>query len=217
MVHDEESFAVDEEIEAIVAISKVLSKIVDQAMRKRILSWACEKYAEMPAAVTPTARLGTAAPSAATISPLPEATSKEIPGVAILEDDGKIQFTIRDPKAKSAADAGIRSTLVAILVHERLTGKPEASSKNLVVPLLRDWRIYDGNIRQALADHKGIIRAGDSMRLDSYAKAEAESILQQIQDPEIQGKWNPNQVGKKGKKTKKNGPTKSLVKDENSA
>jgi len=91
------------------------------------------------------------------------------------------------------------------------------SSKDVLVPLLKDWRIYDGNIRAALAKHKGILRDDDLVRLDSHAKTEAENILREIQDPEIQGKWKPEQVGKKAKRSKKNEPTKPATKKGNDA
>ena len=127
----------------------------------------------------------------------------EIPGIAIKNTDGSIQFTFRDIKAKSAADAGIRITLLAALVHEKLTGQEELSRKKILNPLLEDWRVYDGNLRDAINEHRGIINTRTTIKLDSHAKDEAKKIIQEVLDDSIVGKWNPSNVSKSTRKTKK--------------
>lgn len=131
--------------------------------------------------------------------PTPSEVEDEIPGIAIREGDGTIKFTIRDIKAKNAKDAGIRLTLVAAYVHERLTGNPEISRKDILNPLLKSWRAYDGNIRGAISKHRGILQGAgrDLIKLDTHARNEAEDIIKQMEDEEYSGTWKPSDGGKR--------------------
>ncbi len=129
--------------------------------------------------------------------------TNEIPGIAILEEDGSIRFTIRDIKAKSAIDAGLRLCLVAAFVNEKFNGQEELDRQSILKPLLDDWRVNNGNTRDAINKHRGIINTRSTVKLDSHAKKEAEKIINEILDDEYEGKWKPSDVGKSAKKTKK--------------
>lgn len=194
----------ENESEAILAIDKALSKISDGAARNRILTWAIDKYGE---------QVGESPP----MIPGKGETKlnikgNEIPGIAILQNDGTIKWTIRDIKAKNANDAGLRLSLVAAYINEKLTGQNQTSRKSIINPLLNDWRIYNGNIRKTIRDYKGIITDGDLIKLDTHAKKEAQGILEEIIDPSIEGQWSPGKVGQKAKKAKKKAAKKASKK-----
>jgi hypothetical protein len=117
--------------------------------------------------------------------------SSEIRGVAVKSREGDLRMTIRDLKAKTAKDAARRLTYVTILANELLFGSRELSSRKVLVPVLREYRLYDGNTRRLIAEDKGIMRNGDSLTLDAHARAEAESFLHDIQDTSSKGTWQP--------------------------
>jgi hypothetical protein len=122
-----------------------------------------------------------------------DASAKEIPGIARATDTGELHLTVRDLKARSASDAAIRIAHLAIYANERLNGLQSLSSKNILVPILRRYRAYDGNTRGALAQHRGFIRQGDQLSMDFHCKEEAEKFIKEILDPEEpQGSWNPS-------------------------
>jgi len=123
----------------------------------------------------------------------------EIPGVALFEAE-EVKFTIRDPKAESAADAVRRLAYVAIRATQLLTGEEKVSSRNIVVPLLRDFRVYNGNARGTLSKERGITRDGDLLSLDTPATHQADDYIKAIQDVEVVGKWKPGSRRRAGKK-----------------
>ena len=132
-----------------------------------------------------------------------ETREGEIPGIAMLEEEGKIAFTLRDIKAQNKTNAWVRLALLATYVHEELTGETEISRSKVVNPLLKDWRAFDGRVRQAIADHKGIISIGKGLvKLDRRAKEEAKAIMQQVLDPKVEGKWSPRTSASRGKSPK---------------
>ncbi|HAL44645.1 MAG TPA: hypothetical protein DCP47_01790 [Phycisphaerales bacterium] len=89
-------------------------------------------------------------------------------------------------------------------MHEKLTGNPILHRQKILVPLLEDWRINNGNSRRAIGQHRGILPNGRSeFKLDSHAKTQADTIIKEILNDEIKGKWNPNTVGKKVKSSNK--------------
>ena len=162
-----------DELEAMQSIEKALEKMADDEARKRALVWACSRYGlPMDKAPNPPDDSNASSSASGARKTVARASGDtEISGIAVLDSDGNLTFTLQDVKAKSALDASIRLTLVAAYVHEKLTGNPEMSRKKVLVPLLTDWRIYDGNTRQAIVRHRGIIRKGRSaLKLDSTAK-----------------------------------------------
>lgn len=183
----------DSEITAIAAISGALKKLSDADARRRVLSYVLARYLPDSTAVTPQApRVSGLAPSAAAPGPIPvvEHMQRELPGIARLTDAGELKITARDLKAKSALDAAVRLAHIAMYAHERLTGQPLSSRKGLT-PLLREWRLYDGNTRARLAKERGIIRSGDSLSLDAHARRDAERFADEILNDEVSGQWKP--------------------------
>lgn len=104
----------------------------------------------------------------------------EIPGIAIRDTDGSIKITARDLGAKTKAERARRLVYVAIRASERLTGNPVVSRKQLIVPLMRDWRLYDGNSRRMLAQDKGIQKSGDQLSLDTPGTVQADEYIDSI-------------------------------------
>lgn len=190
------------EIETMAAIEEALEGLEDDE-RQRILKWAIEKYKIIPIPTLPQDANSEENVNAESIDDK-KTNGKEIPGIAILEEDKTITFTIRDLKAKNANDAGVRLALVAAYVNEKLTGNKILSRKKILKPLLGDWRIDNGNIRSAILAHRGIVPVSRyELKLDSHAKTEANKIIKEILDESTNGKWRPAKVGKKAKKQKK--------------
>jgi hypothetical protein len=184
----------DSEIKAINAVSEALSAIEDPEIRKRVLRWANDRFGYIP-----TAKL-----SSPTQTVLPSASAigegSELPGIAKVSETGEFRLTIRDVKARSAIDAALRLTHIAIRAHEKLTGQKSMSSKSILVPLLKSWRVYDGNARFALAKHKGILRNGDALELDFHAQADADRFIAEAVDQTIEGAWKPGSRAKAKKR-----------------
>lgn len=183
----------DAEIAAIAAISSALSNLADSEARRRVLSYVFARYlpegnalSAVPASLSAQPATSMAASPVAVI----ELTQRELPGVARLSDNGDLRITARDLKAKSGLDAGVRLAHVAIYAHERLTGQPLSSRKGLT-PLLKEWRLYDGNVRARLAKERGIIRSDDSLSLDAHARRDAERYVDEILNDELHGQWKP--------------------------
>lgn len=114
----------------------------------------------------------------------------EMPGIARLSDTGELKITARDLKAKSGLDAAVRLAHIAIFAHEQLAGQP-LSSRSGLTPLLKEWRLYDGNARARLSRDRGILRNEDSLSLDAHARVDAERYIAEIQDSETHGVWKP--------------------------
>ena len=193
------------ELQAMVAIEDALSGISDASERDRVLQWAVAKFGtDLPVRAGGSERRQEDRGDVKPLSGSVDVIENEVPGIAVLEPGGTLRFTIRDIKATSANDAGVRLALVAAYVHEKLTGNPEMSRRKVLNPLLEDWRIYNGNIRQAISEHRGIIgkERGDSIRLDSHAKEEAEKLIAEIRDQNTKGRWSPSAVGRKATPSK---------------
>jgi PAS domain S-box-containing protein len=88
-------------------------------------------------------------------------------------------MTLGELFARSRLTAAVRLAMVAIYAHERLTGRP-LSSRRTLTPLLKAWRLYDGNTRSRLAKQRGILRSGDDLALDDQARREAERFIDDI-------------------------------------
>jgi len=121
----------------------------------------------------------------------------ELNGIALLKGDGSLRVTVRDLKGATAKDAARRLIYAVVLSNEMLTGSREVSSRKTLVPILREYRLYDGNTRALIASDKGVIRNGDLLSLDAHARTEAEAFLRDMQDPSIVGSWRPGAMKRK--------------------
>jgi hypothetical protein len=182
-----------DELDVMRSIADSLGGLEDEQARSRVLMWAIAKFGNGTVATQANARTpnNMSAPQRA---PAPTGADGEIPGIAKLSPSGDLLWTVRDVKARTANDAAIRLAHVAIWAANQLTGVQNISSKNVLVPLLRRWRVYDGNTRKALAAQRGIVRDGDSISLDFHAGQEAERYVNEILDPSVEGKWRPGAV-----------------------
>ena len=178
-----------EELECMGRADEAIRSLEDEATRSRVVSWLAAKY--LGGAVTTGGTPG-APPSANTSNAGPvEVHANQIPGIAKLSPSGEVQLTVRDFKAKSANDAAVRLVHVVIWATAKLKGEPSVSSKNVIVPLLRKYRCYDGNTRGAIASDKGLVRDGDTLSLDFHAEQHAEKVVAEILDAGSEGKWKP--------------------------
>jgi PAS domain S-box-containing protein len=125
---------------------------------------------------------GASSPALATVRTLKRQGGRELPGIARVTPAGEFRLLVRDLKARSALDAAVRLAKVAIYAHELLTGEPLSSRKSLT-PILRAWRLYDGNTRARLAKERGIVRNGDSLSLDDQARHGAEQLVREMRSP----------------------------------
>lgn len=191
------------EIDAIAKIDAALSAIQDKESTRRILRWAIDKFSTEDETIPPPSRkLGIDTP--VKDSPVQKAKN-EIPGIAKLQENGTFRLTVRDLKAKSTNDAAIRLAHIVLHAYGELTGESSVSSKKILVPILREWRAYDGNTRVALARHKGIIRAGDSLSLDAHSKKDAAKFITEALDSAIEGTWSPRSTSRKRAAAKTSG------------
>ena len=186
---------VDAELEAMRIIGSALADL-EPAARVRVFSWIESRFE-----INQTQRGVTGIPRTSGSAIVEES---EIPGVARLTDAGHLEITVRDLKAKSATDAAIRLAHIVLLAKEKLTGSKTTSSRKELTPILKQWRVYDGNTRAALGQHKGIHRKDDELSLDAISRQEAESYIAQVLDDSIHGPWNP--VGR-GRKTARRSAT----------
>jgi len=175
---------VDQEIDAMAKVSSALAAVDDPQARIRVLRWANEKFGF----ASPS---GTLAAKAKGISDQNSETDKEISGVAVLNEKGEVRFTIRDLKAKSAREATMRLVYVSIQATQALTGKRSVSRKGVIVPLLKHWRIYDGNARRFLATDRGLLKNGNELELDGQAQKDAAQYIAEIQNSTLIGSWKP--------------------------
>jgi hypothetical protein len=183
--------AEDAEVEAIAAVSRVLSKLADPDARGRVISYVLARFAGAIRPAAATAPPSPRAPSTAGVAEVQGTGTKELDGIARLGEDGSLRLTVRDLKANSTNDAAVRLAHVAIYAHEYLTGGQPLSSKGILTPLLKEWRVYDGNTRARLAREKGIIRNGDMLNLDAHARRDAERYVKEILEASVEGSWKP--------------------------
>lgn len=131
-----------------------------------------------------------------------KAGGNEIPGIACISDSGEFKLTVRDIKAKNAKDAAIRLVHIIVYAYEKLK-KEAVSSRKVVTPILKQWRLHTGSIRGTIANLPGIIRDRDNLSLDVHAKRDAEKYIKDVSDDTVQGKWKPSYKGRKKVKKKK--------------
>ena len=183
------------EIDAITKIDAALSAIKDKESKRRVLRWALDKFSAEDEITSPSVKKSG-----------PDVTDKlgslqkgkgEIPGIARIQENGTFRLTVRDLKAKNTNDAAIRLAHIVIRAYGELTGETSVSSKKVLVPILREWRAYDGNTRVVIARHKGIIREGDSLSLDAHSNKDAFRFMSEVLDSSITGTWSPRSTSRK--------------------
>jgi hypothetical protein len=181
----------DKEIAAIAVISAALAGLSDAEARQRVISYVLARYLPQGGALPaiPAPRAAVASP-ATPVSPTALTATNEIPGIARLTEAGELRVTVRDLKARSGLDAAVRLAYVAIFAYQKLAGRPLSSPTGLT-PLLKTWRLYDGNTRTRLGRDKGILRSGDDLSLDAHATRDAERFIQEILDDAVEGGWKP--------------------------
>jgi len=191
------SAAKDPEVATITAIIDALLELADTESRRRVLSYVLSRFApdELGRAGESNAKAignstSSVGPVTAIHQPNQPAQENEIAGIARLTDSGELKITIRDLKARSGLDAAVRLAHVAIYAYEKLTGAAFSSRQGLT-PILREWRLYDGNSRSRLAKEKGILRDGDELRLDAHSRRDAEKYITEILDASMEGTWRP--------------------------
>lgn len=178
------------ELEVMGEVDRLLSPL-QPGVRNRVIRWAAEKYTSpSPPVVLSSALPGLRAQ---------QGQGPELPGIARLQG-GRLRLTVRDLKARNTNDAAVRIAHIALLAWEQLTGRSEASSRKLLVPLLREWRAYDGNTRRAVAACKGIVRNGDTVALDAHAHRDAEVYVHDVLDPSKMGTWRPGSTRRRARR-----------------
>ncbi len=182
----------DPEIAALAAASAALAALDDPQARARVLRWINEKFGYETQGTPVSAR----GPTGISPSAVTKGDIREIPGVARLSEAGEFRLTVRDLKASSANDAAVRLAHIAIRAYQQLTGQRAVSSKSVVVPVLKTWRVYDGNTRRVLAQQKGIVRRADELDLDIHAESDADRYIAETLDESVEGKWRPGAQAK---------------------
>lgn len=180
-----ENDAQDKEIAAIALISTALSGLTDAEARQRVIAYVLSRYVASDSKI---AALQKQLHEPANVSRASPILKNEIPGIGKLDESGELRLTVRNLKARSGLDAAVRLAYVAIYTFQQLAGLPLSSQKGLT-PLLKTWRVYDGNTRNRLAKDKGIIRKNDDLSLDAHGTRDAERYIQEILDDELEGKW----------------------------
>ena len=190
------------EIEALQAIDDALAAI-DKEARGRVINWVCDKYAHTPVAQAPLAHVPAAGSQHASASKENSARGdkrpSEIAGIAHLGNNSEFQLTVRDLKASSKNDAAVRLVHLVVRAYERMLGETP-SSRKVVTPALKYYRVYDGNTRAAIANEKGIVRSGDSLSLDAHGQADADHYITEALDPKVVGTWSPKKSSTRARK-----------------
>jgi hypothetical protein len=201
----------DPELKAMGAIWSALSALEDDAARNRCINWALSRLGvSVPTGSTRVAMDVSHGVQTRPLSAAPVAIkhTESQHGADDWEDvferseDGAIRVIARDIKAKSRIDAAIRLVHLVVYANEVLNGQGKTSSKKFALPVLREWRAYDANVRGSLAKHQGIKRDGDLLSLDIHSKREAVKFIEQIRDESTKGSWSPTS-SKSRKATKK--------------
>lgn len=187
---------IDLEANAIATISVAL-KPLDEDARFRVFDYVARRFSFSVASHgKPTSSPGnTALAPAATVERSATTLAKnrdtgEIDGIAISDGEDALRITIRDLKARSGLDAAVRLAHIAIYACDKLLRRP-MSSRNELTPLLKEWRLYDGNTRARLAKEKGIVRDDDNLKLDAHARKAAEAYIAEVLDDTVSGRWKP--------------------------
>ena len=164
-----------DELQVMRAVDELLGDL-DAEARQRVLAWATAKFSVGPLLQAKSSR--------------EDQLAAEMPGIAVMRNQ-RLEVVLSDLKAQSGVDAALRLAHVVLFAYERLTGERSASTRKVLVPILREWRLYDGNTRARLATCKGIVRKGDLVSLDAPAKRYAQSVIDEILNPDVPGRWRP--------------------------
>ena len=185
----------DLEADAIKAISKALRVLPDNSSRELVLEFVANRFSlQMPRRFSEAAILKPVVIELAktvAISAAADRKNGEIAGIAKVSDSGELKITIRELKANSGLNAALRLAHIAIHACESLLERG-MSSRNELTPILKQWRVYDGNTRAKLGADKGILRDGDTLTLDAHARRLAEQFIDDVLNPEVEGKWKPS-------------------------
>jgi hypothetical protein len=183
----------DPELNAMALIAQAFNELDDQKARDRVLRWAAAKYADLSQSTHVSVPTHLSLPLIENSATDVETTGPDIDlrRVCKLMDSGDLRVTLRDLKAKSANDAAIRLAHIVIYCYQALSKQTSTSSRHVLTPELKRWRLYNGNSRHSLAMQKGIIREQDSLSLDAHATLDAERFIREALDPTIEGKWRP--------------------------
>lgn len=190
--------AIQSELDAMRAVGEAIESL-DPEARGRVMLWVASRFGmQRP-------ETGRKDPLQNAVAEIPQATPEgELPGIARLTKNGSLEVTVRDLKAKSTLDAAVRLAHIVIYANEKMKGERSTSSRKVLVPILKEWRAYDGNTRNKLRGHKGIHRDGDALSLDAIAKKDAEKYMADALDAAVLGTWNPNSRASRKTSAKKN-------------
>ena len=182
----------DLEADAIKAISKALRTLPDNTSRELVLDFVASRFSLQSKRLQsePLAARSPSDDSSKIVAVNAAADKKrgEIPGIAKVTESGELKITIRDLKASSGLNAALRIAHIAIHACESLLDRG-MSSRNELTPILKQWRVYDGNTRAKIGADKGILRDGDTLTLDAHARRLAEQFIDDVLNPDVEGKW----------------------------
>jgi hypothetical protein len=192
----------DLELKAMSEIVSALEKLNESPdAQKRVLAWLNNRFAFMGFGAGTSGVQGEASQNLGSHYKA-TGSSTELDGVALKTSDDDFKITLRDLKAKNKIDAASRLTHIAVFAYQNLMKQPAMPSK-VLVGVLEEWRLYDGNTRGMIASHKGIIRTKEGYTLDVHAKREAENFISEVLDSGVTGTWSPS--SKTNKKNKSSG------------
>ena len=192
--------AIRTELDAMRIVGEALNSLSDADARARVLAWAASHFSIVH---TPPVRRQQRSAFNSGGGSTEETEDRELPGIARMTEKG-FELTVRDLKARSTTDAAIRLAHIVIYAYEKLTGEKTVSSRKVLLPILKEWRAYDGNTRPALANHKGIHRDGDNLSLDAISRNDAETYINEVLDDSVHGTWNPKGRPARRAQAKKN-------------
>jgi hypothetical protein len=186
----------DSEIQAMTTISKALDNIKDKDTQQRILNWIADRF-ELKLKKQPLK----------TNSNEDTETNNHSADYSDIGEfsNNILELHFRDVKANNANNAAIRLCHIVAYLNEKILGEKETSSKDSIVPMLKEWNIYNSNTRRAIAKHHGLKRRDNNIVLDPQAKKDAENYIKEIRDNDLAGKWQRSNVARivKKKPTKK--------------
>jgi len=184
----------DPEAAAINIAAGALINLPDDGARERVMAYLNNRFRPAQPIMPGHASVrgsGTLMSQPSTLAASSASSNTELPGIARLLDDGSLKILARDLKAKSALDAAVRLSYVAIHAYSVLSQGGKLSSRKGLTQILKQYRLYDGNVRARLARERGIVRDGDNLSLDAHATTDAERYMGEITNAEITGQWKP--------------------------
>lgn len=180
------------EIRAMEIIAKTLLPLNEEA-RQLALSWANERFGKgKKKPLDPTAQSKDAMYTSLKKSlEAPPEVREHIE----YSEEGGFQCHFNDLKAKSKRDAVNRLSHILLFAHEKLTGNKELN-RHALTTTLEEWRLYDGNARYFITNHRGLRSKGigkaQKLSLDKLAREDAKRYLREVLDPNLKGSWDPS-------------------------